>query len=211
MTTVLREPLTDAPAPAAAPPPEDELIRRCLGGAPEAFSCLVARYRDRVFNAVLRICRSRDDAEEIAQEAFLTAYEKLAAFRGVSSFYTWLFRIAVNRALSRCRKAGRMKTVSLFGPDEETGRGGARRPERIPDPADTAPDRAAADAETARLVAAAVGDLDPPLRAVVVLRDMEDMKYREIAGVLGIPAGTVKSRLHEARRILRQRLSCLID
>ncbi len=211
MTTVLQEPLTDAPAPAAPAPPEDELIRRCLGGAPEAFSCLVTRYRDRVFNAVLRICRSRDDAEEIAQEAFLTAYEKLAAFRGGSSFYTWLFRIAVNRALTRCRKAAKTRTVSLFGPGDDTVRGGSRRPERIPGPAETAPDRAVADAEAARLVAAAVDALDPQLRAVVVLRDMEDMKYREIAGVLGIPAGTVKSRLHEARRILRQRLADLVD
>lgn len=176
-----------------------ELINRIRTGQTEAYGDLVRKYEDRVFNTCWRICGHLEDARDVTQEAFLKAYEGLSEFRRESGFYTWIFRIAVNLALTKRRDAARRRTISL---DEAAGSLGIqardllRRASQKSDPG--------SDEVTelhGRLVSA-IHDLEPDYRAVVVLRDIEGMDYETIAGILDVPTGTVKSRLHRARVIL---------
>ncbi len=176
-----------------------ELINKIRTGQTEAYGDLVRKYEDRVFNTCWRICGHLEDARDVTQEAFLKAYEGLSAFRRDSGFYTWIFRIAVNLALTKRRDAARRQTTSL---EEAAGSLGIqardllRRASPQSDPG--------SDEVTelhARLVSA-IHDLEPDYRAVVVLRDIEGMDYETIARILDIPTGTVKSRLHRARVIL---------
>ncbi|MDP7163320.1 MAG: sigma-70 family RNA polymerase sigma factor [Phycisphaerae bacterium] len=186
------------------------LVRQFRKGDMEAFSLLVAKYQDRIYNMLLRMVARPADAEELAQEAFLRAMERISQFGGRSKFYTWLFRIATNLAISRQRRRGRIKFHSLDGPEEYDGRGpralgtaqAARR--------EASPLTAAVTKETNARVAAAIDELDEEFRLVVVLRDIEEMDYAQVAEVMDVPVGTVKSRLHRARRMLRDRLKNLL-
>ncbi|MFW6154803.1 MAG: sigma-70 family RNA polymerase sigma factor [Planctomycetota bacterium] len=183
------------------------LIAACRRGQMHAFGRLVAKYQDRLFNALLRMCGNRDDAAELCQEAFVRAIEKIGGFRGRSGFYTWLFRIGVNLAISRRRRAGRVKVTSL-SPDPDLGESQAAR---LAGRSDGDPVRRAATAEAHRRVLEAIEALDDEHRVVVVLRDIENMDYDQIAEVLAVPKGTVKSRLYRARTMLRETLTGLID
>ena len=187
------------------------LVEQCRQGDMQAFGSLVAKYQDRIFNMVFRMCGRRADAEELAQEAFLKALERIGQFRGQSQFYTWLFRIAANLTISHRRRSGRVRFQSLTAPEEfEQGQAEAltaavaRR--RI-----AAPEAAVMAAETHRRVMDALESLDDEFRLVVVLCDMEDMDYAQIAQVLAVPVGTVKSRLHRARCMLREKLADLVS
>ncbi|MCD6303764.1 MAG: sigma-70 family RNA polymerase sigma factor [Planctomycetes bacterium] len=187
------------------------LAEQCRQGDMQAFGRLVAKYQDRIFNMIYRMCGRRADAEELAQETFLKALERIGQFRGESRFYTWLFRIAANLTISHRRRSGRVRFQPLDGPKEfEQGQADsltaamARR--RSP-----APDAAAMSAEGRRKVAEALEELDDEFRLVVVLCDMEEMDYAQIARVLDVPIGTVKSRLHRARCLLREKLAELIQ
>jgi len=186
---------------------DEVLVERVQRGDREAFGVLIGRYQDRVFNLVYRMCGRRAEAEELAQEAFLKAMERIGQFEGRSRFYTWLFRIAANLTISHRRRGRRVRFQSIDGwPDESTGRSLAAgtAQHREPNPA-----RKAMAVEMQDIVAAALETLDEPFRVVLVLRDMQDMDYAEIADVLGVPTGTVKSRLFRARRMLRERLEHL--
>ncbi len=190
---------------------EMELIRRCLEGQTEAFSVLVVRYQDRIYNSIYRMCRDHQESEELAQEAFLKAFEKLERFRGNSRFYTWLFRIAMNLTLSRGRRKAKVKFVTLDAGGRDGGwQSGELEKSYIPEGREKRPDEVAEDSETAQRISEAIERLDDEYRAVVVLRDIEDMDYAEISEVLEIPPGTVKSRLHRARKILQEQLADLI-
>jgi len=187
------------------------LVEQCRKGDMQAFGSLVAKYQDRVFNAILRMCGDTHDAEELAQEAFLKALERMASFRGQSGFYTWLFRIAVNLTISQRRHERRLRFQSLsggpdgFDPAQGDGLTVAAAGRREP-----GPEAAAMAADESRRVLQALDELDDDFRVVVVLRDVEDMDYAEIANVLEVPVGTVKSRLHRARCILRDKLADLV-
>ncbi|NLF29629.1 MAG: sigma-70 family RNA polymerase sigma factor [Planctomycetes bacterium] len=183
------------------------LIAACQKGQMHAFGALVAKYQDRLFNALLRMCGNREDAADLCQEAFVRAIEKIGGFRGQSQFYTWLFRIGVNLAISRRRRAGRVKFTSL-SPDPDLGDSQAAA---LTAGADGDPARQAATADAHRRVMEAIDALDDAHRVVVVLRDVENMDYDQIAEVLAISKGTVKSRLHRARTLLREKLAGLID
>ncbi len=181
------------------------LVSRVQAGDKQAFGALVVRYQDRVFNLVSRMCSRRADAEELAQEAFLRALERIDQFRGDSKFYTWLFRIATNLVISHRRRGGRVKFHSLTRPAEDES--------MVQDDTVTAdlaqrrepgPSESAMSAEIRQVVSAALSSLAEPFRLVLVLRDMQDMDYTEIAQVLEVPVGTVKSRLYRARSMLRQ-------
>jgi len=184
------------------------LVDRCRKGDMRAFGALAAKYQDRVINTVLHLCGNQADAEELAQETFLKALERLRQFRGQASFYTWLFRIAVNLALSHRRRGKRIR----FNPLEPGDNPG----ESLAVTADLAarrqpsPPVEAMSAETARRVADAIDQLDDDFRLVVVLRDVEDMDYDQISQTLNVPAGTVKSRLHRARCMLKVKLADLM-
>lgn len=187
------------------------LVERARKGDMSAFGTLIAKYQDRIFNTMLRMCPRRAEAEELTQEAFLMAMTRIGQFRGHSKFYTWLFRIAANLALSHRRRVGRVKFQSMT----DTSDGGATQADRLTaalaQQRQAGPDKAAMAAETARAVSAAIEELDDEFRLVVILRDMEGMNYAEVAEVTGVPAGTVKSRLHRARLILREKLADLVD
>ena len=174
------------------------LVRQCLGGSKDAFTSLVTKYQDRVYNAVLRMCRKKEDAEELVQEAFLKAFEKLDTFRGKSSFYTWLFRIAMNLTLTHCQKIKRSRAIFIGNVETEMA---AYSQSNEP-----LPEQVLLSAEERVYVLDAIESLEPNLRSVVVLRETEGLKYREIAEVMKIPVGTVKSRLSLAREQLKMSL-----
>ena len=187
-----------------------DLLRRARDGDRGAYGQLVVLYQDRLFNAVLRLVGDRDEAAELTQEAFSKGLVALANFRGESGPYTWLFRIAVNLSISRLRKVHRHRVFSLDAPS--TGNG-----QRSQDQASALVDRMKADAagspsaaletrERAEQVVAALGRIDPEYRAVLVMRDVEGFDYQQMADVLGLPLGTLKSRLFRARIALRDEL-----
>jgi RNA polymerase sigma-70 factor (ECF subfamily) len=172
------------------------LIDECLKGRTAAYGELVRRYQDRLFNAVYRLLDNTEDAQDVVQEAFVSAYQSLLGFKGDSLFFTWLYRIAMNAAISHRRK--QKVTVSL-----ETG----SKNELVIDPVDESvhnqpSDRIEQKEEETRL-ADGLSRLSPEHRAVLILKDIEGQKYEEIAEILCVPVGTVRSRLHRARLELR--------
>jgi len=189
-------------------PFEDEaLVDRCRKGDMPAFGLLVAKYQDRLYNLLFRMVGNAADAEELAQEAFLKALENLGQFQGASRFYTWLFRVAVNLAHTHRRRGGRVKFQTLSAPEDGDGPGlGAR----LADGRDGSPAAAAMTAETRQAVLRALESLDEEYRVVVLLCDVEEMDYSQIAAVLEQPLGTVKSRLHRGRSMLRTKLANLM-
>jgi len=183
------------------------LVERTRSGDMQAYGLLVAKYQDRVFNTACRMLGQREDAEEVAQEAFLKALEKISQFRNQSRFYTWLFRIAVNLIISRRRRGARIRFQSLTAADELGLTQAAGLKARK---SGQSPQAAAVKAETMQRVAQALEELDDEMRLVIVLRDMEEMDYSQIADVLAVPAGTVKSRIHRARTALKDKLADLV-
>lgn len=180
------------------------MIGQVLSGDSAAFGEIVERHEDRLYNTIYRLVGSADDARDLLQDTFVKAYEKLDDFRGGSSLYTWLFRIAVNTSLSHRR---RRKWVQMGAPagDDDPNPGNAVADTAADDPADPL-----IAAETETLVQEAINSLDDEHRTVVVLRDIQHCDYHEIADILEVPPGTVKSRLHRARMMLRERLEPLL-
>ena len=174
------------------------LIAECLGGRRDSFGELVSRYQARLYNAALRLVQSPDDAADVVQDAFLNAYQSLHTFKGDAEFFTWLYRIAFNTAISFKRK--KRPSVSLEAHAGETGI----------DPDDPSeyvkPGAALERTEAERQLSDAIGRLSAEHREVLLLKDIEGMKYEEIAEVLGVPIGTIRSRLHRARLELRDLL-----
>ncbi|MFB3890432.1 MAG: sigma-70 family RNA polymerase sigma factor [Phycisphaerae bacterium] len=188
------------------------LVERCRKGDLRAFEALVAKYQDRVYNMVLRMVGRAADAEELAQETFLKALEKIGQFRGASGFYTWLFRIAANLAISLRRRNGRVRFGPLTAVDDNgDGGAGEAATAAVASRRNPGPEAAAMSSETNRRVTQAIEELDDEYRVVVVLRDIEDMDYAQIAGVLDLPVGTIKSRLHRARCMLKDKLADLVE
>ena len=184
---------------------DEELVARVCGGDGTAFGPIVERYQDRLYNTIYRLVGSSEDARDLLQETFIKAYENLEGFRGGSSLYTWLFRIAVNASLSHRRKRKPIHATASATDDDEAA------------PADTWADPAAADpadpilaAETETVVQQALNGLEEEYRTVVILRDIQHCDYREMAEILDVSLGTVKSRLHRARLMLRDKLRPLL-
>lgn len=191
---------------------EDERARKAFelarAGDRGAYGVVVRVYQDRLFNAVFRLVGNREDAAEITQEAFTRGLEKLSEFRGDSGPYTWLFRIAMNAAVSRIRRSSRRRTMSLEAldrPDSGAGSAHGRFADSISGQ-ETAPSEAAEMSEEHNAVIAALDELDAEHRALLVMRDLEGFDYRQMADVLGLPLGTLKSRLFRARMALRELL-----
>jgi RNA polymerase sigma-70 factor (ECF subfamily) len=177
-------------------------VARARAGDPTAFDDLVLRFQDRVYNMSYRILGNREDALDISQEVFLTAFRALERFESRSSFGTWIYRVTVNRCRDELRRRGSRKHARPYSLDAAEEDGRALEP-RSKDPA---PAERAATAETQAFVARAIGELPEDAREVLVLRDTEDLSYDEIAEALEIPVGTVRSRLNRARTLLRERL-----
>lgn len=178
---------------------DDDLVARAQGGDTAAFAGLVRRHQDRVYTICLRWLREPALAEEVAQDVFVSCFRAIGGFRGEARFSTWLTRIAVNHCKNKrvynARRA-RDRHEPLEGPGGEDA-----APRQLADEGAGA-DRPLHRSEAGRLVLGALDALEEGHRAVVILRDLEDMNYDEIAGLLGVPIGTVKSRLHRARQQL---------
>ena len=178
--------------------PDQQLIRESLAGQTSAFGELVLRYQDRLHQALCQMLRSPDDAQDVAQDAFVLAFEKLASYRGDASFYSWLFRIAANSAVSFLRKQKRGTTMPSSAGDGRT------------DPIDTniesMPTYGVERKENQQRVQDALDALSDEFRTALVLKEMEGLKYEEIASIVSCPIGTVRSRIHRARAELRDRL-----
>lgn len=202
-----------SPQPTAATVPlEDlELVERVRGGESAAYGDLVRKYQDRVFNACVRISGNVEDARDHTQEAFLRAFARLAEFKGLSSFYTWVFRIAVNLALTEKRTSARRQTVSLDADPSIQGTQAAELGRRLGERSTAASEGAVTEAEIHGHLLRALQALDAEFRAVIVLRDIEGLDYQQIGEILEVPAGTVKSRLHRGRMLLRQAILPLIS
>jgi RNA polymerase sigma-70 factor (ECF subfamily) len=189
------------------------MLRRAKAGDRSAFGQIVLLYQDRLFNAVLRLVGDRDEALEVTQEAFTRGLSKIDSFRGDASPYTWLFRIAMNLAISQLRKVQRVRTFSLDQPmtgrsSETSGRyddQAASLIDRVAQQAE-APDDVIERRERDQQVLSALGRLDADYRAVLVLRDIEGFDYQQMADILSLPLGTLKSRLFRARLALRDEL-----
>jgi len=183
--------------------PDVALVARAKQGDTAAFEQLVRQYERQIFRVAQHITQNREDAEDIAQDAFLKAYEKLDQFQGNSKFSTWLVRIAVNESLMRLRKRKTSKTVSM-DQDVETDEGSIPRDfaEWRPNP-----EQNYNQAELAEILRKTIAGLPPGFRTVFTLRDIENMSTEETADALGLSVPAVKSRLLRARLQLRERLS----
>jgi len=182
-------------------------VEQVLAGRTEVYGDLVRKHADSVFNACWRICGNLEDARDLTQEAFLRAFENLGRFRQQSSFRTWIFRVAMNLALSQRRRRRTRPTVSLDQPTDAAGTQAERLAQRVADERTPDPEATVSEAELHGQVLKALQGLDEEHRAVVVLRDIEGFDYEQIAAVLEVPTGTVKSRLHRARLALREVLA----
>lgn len=176
------------------------LIERCRTGDVEAFGDLVLRHQDRLFGTLVHLLGSVHEAHDVAQDAFVLAFQKLKTFRGDSAFYSWLFRIAYNAAISNRRKH-RLRGVSIEAAREQRG----VEPTDDRDSAD--PSYALQSEERRTQVREALDELAEEFRLVIVLKEMEGFSYEEIAAIVGCPIGTVRSRIHRARGELREKLS----
>jgi RNA polymerase sigma-70 factor (ECF subfamily) len=190
------------PLPDYAALPEAELIAYVKAGHRDAFAALMRRGNQRLFRVARSIVRDESEAEDVLQEAYVTAFAKIAEFRGEASIFTWLTRIVINEARGRLRK--RRKTVQLS--ELDAGRAEAGRVLVFPTACSGDPERNAARAEARRLLERAVDELPEPFRLVFVMRDVEGASIAETSEALGVRRETVKTRLHRARRLLRQAL-----
>ena len=168
-----------------------QLIEETLGGRSAAFGQLVTKYQDRLYNTLVHVTGHAEDARDVAQEAFIQAFVKLDTFHGNSAFYTWLYRVAFNVAVTHRRR--KRPTASVDRAREAGGR-------------EDGPVERFEQSERVRQVHEAIAQLSEEHREVLVLREIDGFCYETIAGILDLPIGTVRSRLHRARLQLREEL-----
>jgi RNA polymerase sigma-70 factor (ECF subfamily) len=170
---------------------EAELLARVVGGDRQAFELVMRNHEDRVFSVCLRILGDREKALDATQDTFLTVFRKASQFEGRSAVGTWIYRIAVNSCYDQLRKTQRRPTESL--------------PEHV-DPTDPSAEEAIESAALRPEIESALSQLPADFRNAVILSDLEGLPLPEVAEVLGVPVGTVKSRVFRGRRLLAQRL-----
>ncbi len=186
---------------------DDLLIRKTLKGEKDSFEILVLRYQKRIFNIIYRVTREESIVADLAQESFLKAYRGLDKFDFKASFYTWLVRIAINTSLnhvsSRQRNplAGTEELDSYVGTSAQFSEAGARS---------SNPEHEVLRNEQAASIRQAIDSLAEDLRVSIMLREVEGLSYEEIAEVMECPVGTVRSRIHRARKELQEKLKPLL-
>ena len=178
---------------------EQDLIKRCQSGDAQAMEVIVRQYQTQVYNSAYGMLGNREDAQDLAQEVFLRVWEKIQQFQFKSRFSTWLYRIVMNQCINEKNRQRRHQTFPMEMDDSQ-----AWTPVHL-----VTPEREALLAEKQEMLQTALGQLKEDYRTVLVLREMENLSYEELAEVLNCSLGRVKSRLHEARMALRQILKRL--
>lgn len=202
--------------PAKGLPSDELLVSETLGGNRDAYRALVEKYQGKIQAMAFDILKNREDAEDICQESFVKAFLSLSKFKGESSFYTWLYRIAFNMAIDLRRKAGRRggahiefregnSVSSSTGAVQENGGAATQVPEHLQNV--EGPHEALHRKESGAVLNEVFNTLSPEHRAVVELREVDGLNYEEISEAIGVPRGTVMSRLHYARKMLQKALA----
>lgn len=183
---------------------ESRFLARLVAREERAFTELILLYEQRVYRLVLRLLRDPEEAREVAQEAFLQVFRSIETFRGESTLSTWLFRIAVNLAKNRRVSLGRraVRQGDNFDPNLETAAAGVARGWTSGE--GQSPDAMAEGRQLEVIVGLALASVDDEFRDALILRDVEQLAYEEIAALLQLPPGTVKSRIHRGRAQLRE-------
>jgi RNA polymerase sigma-70 factor (ECF subfamily) len=182
-----------------------ELVRLAQAGDAKAFEALVVKYQRRIARHVARYVRNSGDVEDIVQDVFIRAHRGLGSFRGDSAFFSWLYRIATNASLSHLKRS---RNDVLLGDDAPEERAEAFEP-GVSDAAD--PERTLMAKQIADTVQKALARLQPDLAEALMLYEVEGKPYAEIAGMLDIPIGTVRTRIFRAREFIARRLEPVLD
>ena len=182
---------------------EARFIERLIARDERAFNELVQAYEQRVFRLLLRMLGRRDEAEDMAQEVFVQVFKAIGTFRGDSRLSTWIYRIAVNLCKNRMKYLSRRHSAEQDELEPAAERLPLNEAKGVTYGETTRPDQLVEGFQLERVVQACIAELEPDFREVLVLRDVEDLTYDELCEVTGLPEGTVKSRLHRARAMLK--------
>ena len=199
----MSEPAPISEAGASADTLEGDLVKRARRGDLKAYDELVKRYQERIYATIYHMTSNHEDANDLAQESFIKAFQALKAFRGGSSFYTWLYRIAVNKTINFLKQRKNKLHFSLNDLDFNT----EHNPDLVALISDKTPHRDAGLAELQNKLNEALHKLSEPHRMVVVLHDVQGVSHDEIAGIMDCNIGTVRSRLFYARQQLQGHLA----
>jgi RNA polymerase sigma-70 factor (ECF subfamily) len=196
---------SEQPAGENSPPPTDEmeLVRRARRGSMDAYDQLVKRYQERIYATIYHMTSNHEDANDLAQEAFIKAYHALKTFKGGSSFYTWVYRIAVNKTINFLKQRKNKAHMSLDDLDFNA----EHDPDLVALVSEKTPRREANLAELQQKLNEAMQKLSEPHRLVVTLHDVQGMSHEEIAKIMDCNIGTVRSRLFYARQQMQAYLS----
>ncbi len=203
MTMTMAEPAALPESEPAAPVAEMDLVKRAQRGDLEAYDDLVKRYQERIYATVYHMTSNHEDANDLAQDSFIKAFQALKSFKGGSSFYTWLYRIAVNKTINFLKQRKNRVHMSLNDMDFNT----ENNPDLVALISDKTPRREAGLNELQEKLNAAMLKLSEPHRLVVVLHDVQGMSHEEVAQVMECNIGTVRSRLFYARQQLQSLLT----
>ena len=204
--SVTPNPQAQASTPAATPRPDPEdsvLVARVLAGNTSSFETLVERYQQRIYATLYNMTANHDDAADLTQEAFIKAFRALSSFKGESSFYTWVYRIAVNRTLNFLKQRKNRTFMSLNDLDSSV----EQHPDLVALISHNTPARDAGLSELQQKLNAAMLKLSEPHRLVVTLHEIQGLPHEEIAQIMECNVGTVRSRLFYARQQLQAWLS----
>ena len=184
--------------------PEWKIVQKVQAGQVKYFEELIKKHEKPVFNFLFRFLGNYHDAEEVAQEVFLAAYRSISQFRGESRFSTWLYRIAINQAKNKEKNLNLslQRNISI---DPVANDSGDNPVLQVPNPGPD-PENQQNQKEIQRIVQKEIHLLNPDEAVIILLNDFEERSYDEISNLLDIPVGTVKSRLHRARMVLKRRL-----
>jgi len=200
---IMAEPVERTESETPAPEEESAVVRRARHGDLTAYDELIKRYQERIYATIYHMTSNHEDANDLAQESFIKAYQALKSFKGGSSFYTWLYRIAVNKTINFLKQRKNRQAMSLndldFNAEHDT--------ELLALISDKTPRREAGLAELQEKLNAALLKLSEPHRLVVVLHDVQGQSHEEIAKVMKCNIGTVRSRLFYARQQLQSYLA----
>ena len=185
---------------------DQALIERVQQGDKKAFDILVLKYQVRIIKLVSRFVRNADDAQDVAQEAFIKAYRALKNFRGESAFYTWMYRIAINTAKNHLVSSSRKATTSAVDAQDAEQYEGADWLKEY-----ATPEKELMASEIKQVIHKSIAALPDDLKEAITLREMEGLSYEDIAAVMDCPIGTVRSRIFRAREAIDNELKPLLD